>query len=484
MTANWPLTEEIRLRLNEDPALFAVIAFRPDADAWQRAGSAFGLTRQEVLLARTLAETGRLRAAAVAMGLAYDTARKLLARAMVKTGAHRQADLIRTLLAIVAGDSSGAPSADRVFAELFGLTKRQATIVSRLAVGQTREVAAASARISAHVGKDELRVVFEACGISSVTDLIRLFAEVEALAGLATACDVTLGGMAGEPLRLVKRSVGEGRIALCDYGPLDATPVLVFHAMMTGRHLPAVLVATMQSRGLRPIAFDRAGFGLTDWVDEDVVKRAVADARDVLHALEVETALVLARGGIAAALTLARDHPEMVRGGVLAGPETPVPFDRRRGGLIGRGKRLFYDHPSFAEPMTRIMVGRVDAATLTYLVVKSAAGSSADERAIADPQMQHDHIRAVRQAMMGVKGFMAEVTAHGRGLEPPALLDGANWVVLSGKGDQIYDQRRAETYWAVRLPGSRRKRVADGGRWLHLTHSDLIAEELARLAGK
>lgn len=479
LTGNWPLTPQIAKLLDTEQGLFAVIAFRPDADAWQRAARAFGLTGQEVQLARALSTTGNLRDAAGTLGIAYETARKLLAGAMAKTGSPRQPDMVRVVLGVVAGDVVAAGTLERVFADLFGLTVRQAGIVRRLAAGETRDSAALAVRISPHVAKDELRVVFEACGVGTVTDLARLFAEVEALAGLATACDVELDGFGGEPLRLVKRSAAPGRVAVCDHGPADGVPVLVFHAMMTGRHLPAVLVSAMQRRGLRPIAFDRAGFGLTDWIDGDVVARAVADSRDLLGELGIERTLILARGGIAAALTLARDWPGLVRGGVIAGPETPAPLDRRRTGLMGRGKRLFYDHPRFAEPVTRIMVGRVRAATLERLIAQSAAGSPADQRAFADPQRRADHIRAVRQATMGVRGFAHEVAAHGRGLEPPRLADGGHWSVMMGATDQIYDQAAAELYWSDRLPGATFHRIADGGRWLHMSHPDAIADALA-----
>ena len=482
--SRWPLSDPMRSLIAANPGLYAVMGFRPDNASWAKAGEMFQLTRQELHLARALSASGQLRDAALAMGIAYESARKLLKGAMAKTGTRRQASFVRALLAVVAGEMNSSIVTDRLFGDVFGLTSRQAALAGKLVRGTSRNGAAGSAQVSQHVAKNELRVVYNMCGVASVSDLSRIYAEVHALGGLAEACDVELGAFAGEQLRLVPRSTRAGRIAVCDHGNGEGFPVLCFHAMMTGRHLPGVLVEAMKARGLRPIAFDRAGFGMSDWLGGTVVETAVADCLDIFDALDLRRVLVLARGGIAAALTLAQDHPELVTGGVIAGPETPVPIDRARHGLLGRGKRLFYDNPRFGVPVARLLAGRTSAATIERMVEDSIQGSLPDQRAYADPRNRADHLRAVRQSTTGVEGFVHEVSAHAAGAEPPRLADASQWTVLGGLSDQAYAQADAASYWADRMPGATVRMVADGGRWLHLSHPDLLAAELAARAAK
>ena len=478
----WPLSAAIRQRIAAEPDLFAVMGFRPSDGSWQRAGEVFKLTKRELELARTLSTNGQLRDASLAMQIAYDSGRKLLKSAMAKTGTRRQADFVRAVLAVVAGEMNADVVTDRLFAEVFGLTLRQAALAGQLVHGQTRDGAADRISVSSHVAKSELKLVYNACCVGSVSELSRVYAEVQALGGLSTACDVEVGAFEREPLRLVPRPDRPGRIAVCDHGPADGFPVLVFHAMMTGRHMPAVLVEAMQSHGLRPVAFDRAGFGMSDWIDGDVVRTAIYDARAIVGALGLDRVLVLARGGLVAALSLARDRPDCLVGGVIAGPETPLPVDHARTGLLGRGKRLFYDNPRFAVPVTRLLAGRTSAAMIERLCASSIVGSPPDEAAFADPRNRADHLRAVRQSVTRVEGFVHEVAAHARGQQPPRLADARDWCVLGGLTDQGYAQSDAASYWADRLPGATIRLIADGGRWLHLTHADLIARELATLA--
>ncbi len=164
-----------------------------------------------------------LRAAAAATGVAYETARKLVASAMRKAGAARQTDLVRRILAAAAGDVRSPEGSTRLLADLFGLTLRQATLAQAIAHGATRDAAAAAVGASTEAAKAELKIVYQACGIASAVDLARIAGEVDALAGLATACSIEIAPRGEptdpEPLRLVARRRAAGRIAVTDHGP-------------------------------------------------------------------------------------------------------------------------------------------------------------------------------------------------------------------------------------------------------------------------
>ena len=482
----WPLADDVRAALASGAAAYAVIAFRPMAGAWEQAARAYGLSRQETRLSAALAMTGDLRAAATETDIAYETARKLVQTAMRKVGAARQTGLVQRVLAAAAGDWRAPEALAPLMAELFGLTLRQARLAVDVALGAQRDAAAAALGMSGHAVKTEMKVVFQACGVASAVDLARVVAEVAALAGLAQACNVEMmaAGRA-EPLRLVARTRGgpgvAGRIAVTDHGPARGRPLLMFHAAVGGRHLPRRLVAALQAAGWRPISVDRPGFGMSDMVPGDPFAQAAADAVEVLDALGIESVTILARTAATAGLTAAAVLRGRVLGGVLVGPEPPAALDRQWSGMMGRGKALFFGERAFAEAFARILSQRTSSAMIERMQRKSVAGSKVDEAALDDPQALADHVRASRQAALGMLGFLAEMQAHGQGAEPPALADGRRWVVLSGAGDPLYHQGDAAPFWARVLPGAEQRVVAGGGRWLHLTHETEIVAALAAI---
>jgi DNA-binding CsgD family transcriptional regulator len=142
--ASWPLSVEVRAMLSSGTASFALVAFRPDQAGWLRAARAHGFTRSEARLVSMLAREGDLRTAGARIGVSYETARKLVAGAMAKCGAARQTDLVREAMRLAAGDLRTPDNIDRLFADLFDLTLRQARVARGIAGGATRtEVARA-----------------------------------------------------------------------------------------------------------------------------------------------------------------------------------------------------------------------------------------------------------------------------------------------------------------------------------------------------
>ena len=478
----WPLAAAVRDAIAADPALIAVVAFRPAAGAWDQAARAFGLSPQESRLAAALAQHGDLQAAAVATCIAYQTARKLVASAMRKTGAARQTDLVRRILAAAAGDVRRPDSNLRLFAEVFGLSRRQAALAQAIADGATREAAAVSVGISGATAKAEMKQVFAACGVANAVDLARIAAEVDALAGLASACSIDIGGRAGsevEPLRLVARRRAAGFIAVADHGPAAARPLLMFHAAVGGRHQSRRLVLALQDAGWRPIGFDRPGFGLTDMITgADPFAEAAADVGDILDALGIDRVTLFGRTASAATLATAVAHPDRVIGGMLVAPAPPSHLDRRRTGMMGRGKALFLGNAALATAFARILSRRTSSEQIARMQRRSVAGSAIDEAAIDDPDACADIVRASRQAALGMAGFLAEMQAAGRGIDAAPHGDGRAWTIIAGGRDPLYDYADGIEYWRETLPGARIVIVDDGGRWLHLTHLAAVVAAL------
>ncbi|MBS0362853.1 MAG: hypothetical protein JSR98_15865 [Proteobacteria bacterium] len=484
LARNWPLSEAVTAALRQGTASHAVVAFRPSADGWVRAGGAFGLTKAELRVAQGLARHGQLRATCAAQGIAYETGRKLLASILRKVGARRQADALRALLAVVAGDTSPHRDMARVLGDLFALTDRQARLALAIANGATRDDAARALGLASHAAKDALKVVYDACGVVNAADLGRLLAEIEALSGLATACDVDVdAALSREPLRLIRRRWAEGHVAVSDHGPADGQPVVYCHAQMQGRHLPQVTVRALQAEGFRPIAVERAGFGLSDWVDGDFAEAGVRDLAEVLDALELDRVHALARGGVTPLFRFALANPGRVAGGLLLGIGLPASYDRPRTGISGLTKRLVFDHPRFMAPFVRALTDRTSNAAAVQFHRQLIRGSPPDERVLEDPALAADLIRAARQAAIGVDGFLQESLAHGEGMEPPRLADGSAWRVLVGGHDPVFDPGLASRYGRDLVPGATVEVVAEGGRWLHLSHPALVAKALRAVAG-
>lgn len=491
MARNWPLAAQVREALDRGDGEFAVVAFRPDLAAWDQAARAYGLSPQESRLAAALSRRGDLQAAAQDTDVAYETARKLVASAMRKTGAARQTDLVRRILSAAAGGVRPPEGSTRLFAELFGLTLRQAELAQALARGATRDSAARALGISSHGAKADLRIVFQACGVSNAVDLARIAAEIDALAGLATACSVEVEprGADAEPLRLLARRRAPGRIAVTDHGALShfgrGRPLLMFHPAVGGRHQSRPLIADLQAAGWRPIAFDRPGFGLTDMISsaDGPFVEAARDAEDILDALGIGQVTLYARTASTAIATTAAFLGDRVCGGVLVGPEPPAALDKRLDGMMGRGKALFFGNARLAQAFARILSRRTSSAMIARMLRQSVLSSPIDQAALDEPGNLADMVRASRQSSLGMLGFLAEVQAHGAGAVPPTLADARHWTIITGAHDPLYSFAEAEAFWRQAFPAANFEVVADGGRFLHFTHRGKILAALDRIPG-
>lgn len=481
--AMWPISAEVRAALSAGRARYALIAFRPDNAGWMRAARAHGFTRSEARLISALAQQGELRAAAAQSGIAYETARKLVATAMEKAGASRQTDLIRAAMRLAAGDLRTPGNVDRLFADLFDLTLRQARVARGVASGGTRGEVARAMRISEHAVKSELKIVFVACGVETAVDLTRIVAEIDALAGLASACDIVfnIGQASEEPLRLVPRSWALGQIAVADHGPTSGFPIVIFHVNTMGRAISMRFIAQLQSQGMRPITFDRAGYGLTDYVEGDPYRTVTHDLADVLDALGCERVLILSRGLASGAVTAAAALPERILGGVLLGPDPPAELDRVRSGMMGAGRALFYDRPWLAQGLARLLSRRTSSESIARLMRESVADSPGDLAALDDPEEMAIIARAGRQCALGMQGFLNETLTQGGGARAVALLDGGGWTIAYGTQDPLYNFGVAAGHWKATLPGAEIVAVEGGGRFIHLTHGETIAKLCAEV---
>ena len=480
----WPVEAAIRgAAASHGADALIVVAFRPNERSWSRAARALGLTIAETRIVSALSETGHLKSAAHRAGVAYETARKLLAFALTKTGTRRQADLLALISRVAAGEPAAVEAAELLLADTYSLSVRQAMLARLAASGFARSQIASVAKISEAVVKQEMKLVFAACGVASVADLARIVAEVEALAGLVLGCDISVLSEAdhAEPLRLVARGWTAGRIAVSDFGPPDAMPVIVFHTTTCGRAISPRLLAALREAGLRTITFDRSGFGLTDIAGGDPFQVAARDVEAICNALELPECLLLARGGTHATLATIAWLGDRVRGAVLLNPG----FDTRDDGdsrntLAVAGRRLLARNSWIVEPVARLLSKRSTNESLEKLCRQMFAESPGDQRALADPEEMRAMVRSLRQSSIGVSGFVREALqlnnyASARVPRPERI------AIMIGEEEPMFDARRTASFWARLYPEMVQHTFRNAGRMLHVTHAAEIATTLATL---
>ena len=484
---NWPLDPVVRKALSDGTAAYAAIAFQPNSTSWERAAAAYGFTRSELRLVQALAQTGDLKKACISVVTSYETGRKLVAQAMIKTGAPRQTDLIRQVVGLVAGDLAAPDGVSGIFADLFELSIPQAQLARAVALGATRDQAAKTLRISVHTVKAEMKVIFSACGVNSAGDLARIVAEVDVLAGMATACDIEidLGDTLIEPLRLIQRRDGNGKIAVVDHGPPSGVPVVIFHSITNARTTSPKFVAALREAGFRPIVFERAGFGLSDPVEGQPYLTATRDFEDVLDALKIPRALLIARGGKLAALNVAAALPERVIGGVLINPGAATMFNRAKTGMFGLAAKILAEHPKLVNRVAKASLRRTSADAVEYMMRTSVKNCALDLKALDDPREMKAIARSNLQCARGVEGVIAESLEDWSDICPAHVPTNGQWAVIIGELDHVYtfDQSTVR-FWRGHLPDADIVTIPDGGRFLHITHSDAIIAALQNQIAK
>jgi pimeloyl-ACP methyl ester carboxylesterase/DNA-binding CsgD family transcriptional regulator len=483
----WALPTELRDALDAGGrGRFVALAYRPFEDQVlaERALASWRLTPVEARTVLALISAGDLMSGAKAAGVGYETARKALKLAMRKANARRQTDLVRLLHAAVGGGDLQLGQAPLLRLAL-GLSDRSAGASVLLALGLTRAETAATLRISEHALKDELKVLYDRYSLRSSTDLTRLTTEAAVLLGVAGNPNLTLGvsWSALRPLRFINRQHEPGRIALSDFGPASGEPVLMFHSATTGALLDRGLVRALQARGLRPIAVERPGFGLTDPPQGgEPHATAVEDLLAIMEAFGLKRVRILARGGERVALEFGLRHPERLARAVLINPFTPYEIDSRWDGYLNGAKRTFVRFPHLIEPLARFLAQRSTPQVVERLMRDALRSSAPDTDLLNNPEVVEDYVESARiTALRTTWGFVHDQRNY-LTFRPQRLPEAANWTRIVGAHDVLYRPGDSDDLWTTALPGHRLVHVPDGGRLLHASHPQLMAEELLRPA--
>ncbi len=491
--AGWTLPAEVRAALDRPGAaiLAMAVAGIGDGDALDDACRAFRLTPLQTRIAAGLVRTGNVRGAAREAGVAYETARTVVADTMRRVGAPRLSSLIERLVRLSFGIWPEGRDGAGVLSDVWGLTTRQATLALRLAEGQTRARAARASGISESTAKKDLDIAFAALGVRTSAALARAVTEIRALALLteATHHDVNIGNDFLEPLGLFTRPDGS-HIAYSDYGPKGAAPVLVTHSSSASRPAPMTLVRALQAQGFRPLSIDRPGFGLTDPVQDREAHRvdpfagACPDFVALCEHLKLSRVDIVARGGAQVALALVRRRPDLIGRVVLVNPDPPTRSEQGERGPFAAIKAAFLRRPDLIEKLAGLWVASLGRGQVERVMSQSFGACPPDAAVMSDPGMLADYARGYRMFLTGrIAGYVDEQTAMTRWSTAP--LHGLDhWRVLLGGQDVMHDPARTLAFWSATLPDTPIEVLEDGGRFLAMSHPDRIAETLATAPSK
>jgi pimeloyl-ACP methyl ester carboxylesterase/DNA-binding CsgD family transcriptional regulator len=484
--AAWPLGAPIRAALGA-PAQVVLMAFRPPghADIARQAAATFGLSVLEARAATALLEAPSIEVVASRLGVGPATARGALNGAMRKVGVRRTPALARRMIELIcAAPPTADPPVDvdgDVLGEVMDLTPAQARVARLSARGATIADVARDAGLSPQTVKSHLHSIFGKAGVGRAKDLGRLDVELRTLQALACAGEVVAFPEEAEGrLRIVARREDGRRVAFIDYGGRrGARPLLVFHALASGRTLPPGLAARLRAAGYRAIIPQRPGYGLTDpHGRDDYLSTAADDVAAILDALKLAQADLFARDIAAAAtVALAQRHPERLGRVLLLNPETPYVPHRARPYAISAAAHLLQKHPEITGPFFEVLRRQTRTARLARLVVESFRnGAPSDVEAVHTPEILGWMVRDM-QAMVArsMRGPVSERLAYADGWRPPTVAGGGAWTIARSRE---LGGVRAGAWWSE-LAGARVIEAPVGGLLLAASHPQALVGLLA-----
>lgn len=275
-------------------------------------------------------------------------------------------------------------------------------------------------------------------------------------------------------LRVGKRLGPSGRRAHClDFGPRAAPAILLLHGLGgLAQEVSAPLTGALVAAGLRVIAIDRPGYGLSDPAPAEAMGPA-AQARwlaDVIERLDARVAVILGHSfGAAVALRLGLERP--ILGLVLVNPfcrptpPAPAPLMRLAVapavGAFVRRKLA----PALAEPLVRWSLAHAFAPDAVPSTLRTLPA-----RVIAQES-------AVLAMAAELRAFNADVAR----LPDCAAKLSAPVIALTGAADRVIEGA-AHGDWLSQTFSQVEHRCAPGGHALHHTHPQLVTDAILRLA--
>lgn len=271
---------------------------------------------------------------------------------------------------------------------------------------------------------------------------------------------------------------GAVRTHYLEAGDPAGRPVVLVHGLMSAaQEMITPLGGPLGELGLRVIALDRPGYGLSQSVDRMQMGPAM-QARwlsQAIDALGLARPLVAAHSiGCATAICLATDFPAQVGGLVLVNPFVRPTRPETRLGLRAAVA------PILGKPIRRRIV-RPLARRVGPLVVKQVFAPNPSPRS-------GDGFPLPRLAQSSsLLSAAAELRAFNRDMIPRRSRlrrTRAPTIILSSEKDRAFDGRRHLRWAAARMPDVEWERVPETGHMLHHVHPELVVSAVRRLLAR
>ncbi len=446
-----------------------------------RVAGAYNLSERQDALLRALVDTGGIREAAVALNIPYTSARNMVAELKTKLGVGTVPMMIGLLLDLTLNDAGGIARPARRH-DLFSLSERQFAIARGIGIAKSRREIAVTLKLSDAVLNNELKEIYLILGVRNAGELIGIVADTGLVMPDGNHSSA-IAPASGHDLPMHNMTSGSRRIGYSDFGPADATPVLILHSTITSRPPPTRLVAALHAAGFRPIAIDRPGFGDTDPAGSarDPYLLAAHDTAGVAAALGIARLDVVARGSGQAASRLAQLYPALVRRAVLINPTPAIGYTTVDRGPLGAVKRAIGKRPLAVEAMIRLLSAYATPRRLVDGMLRSFRESPPDIHLVRnDPQFAADYLRAVHGFALGhIAGYVAEQSAWGGGYDIAPMPGMAHWRIVQGRHFILHDPEQAMAYWRVRLPDTPIDWIDDAGQMLAYSHPATVVAALS-----
>ena len=282
-------------------------------------------------------------------------------------------------------------------------------------------------------------------------------------------------------------SLRDGRtLGWHEYGKQDGRPVLAFHGAPACRLLFAPADEPAKRLGLRLIAADRPGYGLSEPMPGRTLANWASDTSQLMDQLGISKAPILAiSGGGPYAVVAAAALGERVSGLALVSPlgEVGAPHAQAMTSALQRG--FFLGVPSRPELLRRaaeaVRFAFLRAPEATFAVF-CAALSAADRQVLATPAARRLIMAMTAEAFRtGIEGAVSDMAIYSRpwGVDPAKL--GCRTMLWQGTADRIVPAALAFDL-GRRLPHCTVHRLEGQGHFWVVEHIEKVLEAAASWA--
>jgi len=290
---------------------------------------------------------------------------------------------------------------------------------------------------------------------------------------------------------LILQTRGQGPVGYAVYGDPEGAALLALHGAPACRLMFSVAHEAAYERGLRIIAPDRPGYGLTPPDRNATLAARTQWLAEFADAARLGRFCVLGiSGGAPYAVALAALMPDRVSGLALVSPMGPVADYQaataaRKGAAIGFVHRRFFlhigQHLWLTRPVGAALGSLVRAAPETFSGIGARLSGGADATLLARPGMRRYFAKFMREAFrQGAYGGTSDLAIYGRPWDVDARAANMPAIVWQGTADRIVPERAAE-FLAQQLPQCAYLAIRGGGHFWVLEHMAEVMNSIGAL---